>query len=213
MWMSSSASFDANGNFQWVRTWGGLNGEGKGNIYISGRFGCADCNFNAGPTGDPDPLSSHGDLDAFVSKCDANGNFLWAKTWGGAGQDGASGVAVDGANDVYVGGLISATVDLGGGPVTSQGLWDISLTKFAADGAFQRAHTWGRPGSDTNWGLTLDGMGNTYAFGSFQSTVDFDPGSGVDNHTASGVKHACLSKITGASPLLDKRLYLPLIVR
>lgn len=221
------SKFNANGDFQWVRTWGGLNGAGKGtvnagqlgavdgagNVYIIGRFGCANCNFNAGPTGNPDPHSSHGDLDAFVSKYDANGNFLWARTWGGPAWDASSGLAVDEAHNVYVGGMISATVDLGGGPVTSQGLMDASLSKFAADGAFQWAMTWGGPGSDTNWGLTLDGMGNAYAFGSFQNTVDFNPGSGVANHPASGVQDAYLSKFAGASPLLDKRLDLPLVMR
>lgn len=220
------SKFNANGDFQWVRTWGGLNGEGKGtvnagelgavdgagNVYIVGRFGCASCNFNAGPTGEPDTRSSHGDLDAFVSKYDANGNFLWARTWGGPGWDGAGGVAVDAANNVYVGGMISATVDLGSGPVTSQGLWDASLTKFAANGDFQWAQTWGGPGSDVNWGLTLDSVGNAYTFGFFQNTVDFDPGSGMDNHPASGVQDAYLSKFTGAFVPLDKRLYLPLFI-
>jgi hypothetical protein len=221
------SKFNSNGDFQWVRTWGGFDSGGKGtvnagelgavdgagNVYIVGRFGCANCNFNAGPTGNPDPHSSNGDLDAFVSKYDANGNFLWAKTWGGIGRDGAGGVAVDGVNNVLVGGIISATVDLGGEPVTSQGLWDVSLTKFAADSTFQWAMTWGGPGNDTSWGLTLDGVGNAYAFGSFQNTVDFDPGNGVANHPASGVQDGYLSKFTGTSTLLDKRLYLPLVMR
>jgi hypothetical protein len=223
------SKFDANGNFQWVRTWGGLDGGGKGtvnagelgavdgagNVYIVGRFGCANCNFNAGPTAqtNPDIHSSHGDLDAFVGKYDANGNFLWARTWGGIDPDGAGGVAVDGENNVLVSGLISATVDLGGGPVTSQGLWDISLTKFAADSTFQWAQTWGGLGSDVSWGLTVDGAGDAYAFGSFQNTVDFDPGGGMDNHTASGVKDAYLSKFMDTPPSLNKRLDLPLVMR
>lgn len=214
------SKFNADGDFQWVRTWGGLNSagqgtvnagelvatDGAGNVYLVGRFGCAHCNFNPA-------LSSNGDLDAFVSKYDASGNFLWAKTWGGIGWDGAGGVAVDAANNVYVGGMISATVDLGSGPVTSQGLWDASLTKFAADGAFQWAQTWGGSGNDINLGVTLDGVSNAYTFGPFQNTVDFDPGSGVGNHAASGIQDAYLSKFTGAFVPLDKRLYLPLVVR
>jgi hypothetical protein len=221
------SKFDANGNFQWVRTWGGLDSGGKGtvnagelvaadgagNVYIIGRFGCANCNFNAGPTGSADIHSSHGDADAFVSKYDTNGNFLWARTWGGADKDGAGGVAVDGANNVYVGGMISSTVDLGSGAVTSKGLSDASLTKFAADGTFQWAQTWGGPGNDVNWGVILDGAGNLYSFGIFKNMVDFDPGSGVDNHTASGTQDAFISKFAGTPISLDKRVYLPLIVR
>lgn len=221
------SKFDADGNFQWVRTWGGLDAGGKGtvnagetvatdgasDVYIVGRFGCATCNFNAGTTGNPDPHTSHGNADAFVSRYDTNGNFVWAKTWGGAGADGAAGVAVDGAHNVYVGGIISATVDLGGGPVTSQGLSDASLSKFAADGTFQWAQTWGGSGNDFNWGLTLDRTGNAYTFGSFQNTVDLDPSSGTNPHTASGTQDAYLSTFAESLVSLDQRVYIPVVIR
>ncbi len=221
------SKFDASGAFQWVRTWGGLDKDGKGtvnagelvaadgagNVYIVGRFGCAGCNFNAGPSGAPDPRSSSGNLDAFLSKYDPNGNFLWAKTWGGTGVDGAGGLAVDGAGDVYAAGVFSGTVDLGSGPVTSHGLLDISLTRFSAAGAFQWAQTWGGTGNDISWGLTLDTAGEIYPFGSFQNTVDFDPGDGTANRTASGVQDAYLSRLTHTPVLLDKRLYLSVIMQ
>ncbi len=221
------SKFDASGNFQWVRTWGGLDGGGKGtvnagevvvtdgadSVYIVGRFGCAACNFNAGLTGNADLHSSHGDADAFISKYDVNGHFIWAKTWGGAGADQAVGAAVDRAHNVYVGGIISATVDLGGGPVTSKGLLDASLSMFATDGTFQWAQTWGGPGNDYSLGVTLDGVGSMYTFGSFQNTVDLNPSSGIDQHTATGGEDAYLSKCTNTVIVFNQHVYVPLIRR
>jgi hypothetical protein len=221
------SKFDATGNFQWVRTWGGLDGGGKGtvnagevvatdgadSVYIVGRFGCAACNFNAGLTGNADPHSSHGDADAFISKYDVNGHFIWAKTWGGPGADQAVGAAVDGAHNVYVGGIISATVDLGGGPVTSKGLLDASLSKFATDGTFQWAQTWGGPGNDYSLGVTLGGVGNMYTFGFFQNTVNLNPSSGIDQHTATGGEDAYLSKFTDTPVVFNQHVYVPFIRR
>ncbi|MEI8306250.1 MAG: SBBP repeat-containing protein [Chloroflexales bacterium] len=221
------SKFDTNGIFQWVRTWGGLNAGGKGTVnagevvatdgadgvYIVGRFGCATCNFNAEPTGNPDPHTSHGDADAFISKYDVNGHFIWAKTWGGIGADGANSATVDGAHNVYVSGIISATVDLGGGPVTSHGLLDASLSTFAADGTFQSAQTWGGSGNDYGLGVTLNRVGTIYTFGSFQNTVNMNPSGGIDQHTAAGVEDAYLSKFADTPVLFDQHLYVPLIRR
>ena len=220
------SKFDGAGDFKWVRTWGGLNGassgtvnagelvaaDGAGDVYIVGRYGCAHCNFNAGPTAltDPDIHSSNGDVDTFVGKYDANGNFLWARTWGGSGTDGGGGLAVDSANNVYVGGIFSGTVDFGVGPVSSNGQFDFSLSKFSAGGALQWVRTWGGPGKDIAYGLTLDNANNLYAYGVFQNVVDFDPGSGTDNHSALGTQDACISKFS-LGPV--SFLSLPLILR
>ncbi len=46
------------------------------------------------------------------------------------------------------------------------------------------ARTWGGSGSDWGWEITEDGFGNVYVVGEFQGTVDFDPGEGIDIHSA-----------------------------
>jgi hypothetical protein len=223
------SKFDGDGNFQWVRTWGGLDGatsgtvnagelvaaDGVGDVYIVGRFGCANCNFNAGPTAltNPDIHSSKGVVDTFVSKYDTNGNFLWARTWGGPGTDGGGGLVVDSVNNVYVGGIFSDTVDFGAGPVASNGQFDFSLSKFSAGGVFQWVQTWGGPGNDISWGLSLDNANNLYAYGSFQDSVDFDPGSGIDNHSALGTQDACISKFSEGPISFTNRIYFPMIMR
>jgi hypothetical protein len=214
------SKFDSDGNFQWVRTWGGPGTEDSGAtvgvdhagyVYATGRFSCTHCNFNVGASGPVTPGDLHstqGDFDAFVSKFDSDGNFKWARTWGGAQIEIADTLAVDDANEVYVGALVAGTRGgLLGRIVTS----DASFTKFAPDGTLQWTKTWGGSGADSVWGLTVDGSGNVYLAGNFQSTVDFDPGSGVSNRTALGVQDAFLSKFGAASRVLTATVYLPLI--
>ncbi len=216
------SKFNSNGAFQWVRTWGGLETEDAGevvmvdkadNVYIGGRFQCTNCNFNAGPTGQPVLLSSIGDRDAFLSKYDASGNFLWAKTWGGTGWDAVGGLAVDQSNNVYASGLYSTTVDFGGGSVASHGLWDAFVNTFDAGGNFQGVKTWGGNGNDGCLNIAIDRTNALYAVGFFSGpgVVDLDPGTGVDNHTAIGGLDAFLIKFL--FPSVPSTLYLPLITQ
>ena len=206
LWFDSFLSkFDLNGNFQWAKTWGGegyddgpgLAMDGLGNLYVAGMYASQDINFDpaGGSGGLGHPAHDSGSIvDVFLSKFDAGGNFQWVRTWGGQGTEDATGlVAVDGANNVYVAGRfasVNCDFNPGGTPdihSTNGGL-DNFLSKFDASGNFQWAKTWGGSGADQANGLAVDGAGQVYVAGSFQNTVDFDPGSGTDSRTANGSK-------------------------
>ena len=84
------SKFDANGDFQWACSWGGgandhgygVAIDGSGNVYVTGYFfGTVDFDPGEGE----DAHSAFG-LDVVLSKFDSNGNFQWARTWGGAGD-------------------------------------------------------------------------------------------------------------------------------
>ncbi|MEO6305660.1 MAG: SBBP repeat-containing protein, partial [Bacteroidia bacterium] len=55
---------------------------------------------------DPGPavtnITSVGAEDVFISKIDAAGNFVWAKSFGGPGMDNGYGIVVDGLGDIYI---------------------------------------------------------------------------------------------------------------
>src|SRR4029078_109702 len=79
---------DAAGNFQWVKQMGGtqmdqawgISLDPSGNILTTGHFeGTVDFDPGSGTYN----LVSVGSLDAFISKLDPNGNFIWAKQVGG----------------------------------------------------------------------------------------------------------------------------------
>jgi len=218
------SKFDANGNFVWVRTWGGQDKDDAGgtvavdgadNVYVGGRFGSLDCDFN--PLGTADYHSSHGDLDAFISKFDANGAFQWAKTWGGSGWDATGDLAVDAWNNVYASGMFSDTVDFNPDPLitdmhtSASSKWDASFSKLAPDGAFQWAKTWGGSGTDGSYSLTLDSRGAAYLVGWFSNTVDFDPGGAGDNRNSNGQADAFLTQYLPA--LWPDIVFLPQVSR
>jgi hypothetical protein len=220
------SKFDSSGNFQWVRTWGGPGTEeasgavavdSSNNVYITGRFGCNPaCNFNAGPSAqtDPDPRQSNGDEGVFLSKYNSSGDYQWTRTWGGNGKDMPGGVTVDGWGDLYVPGWFQNTVDFNPGSATdnhtSNGLSDAFLSRLDSNGNFLWAGAWGGSGNE-NVSVADDGWGNIYAGGSFAGTVDFDPGPGVDSHTALGSQGAFVSKFTVI--LFPSHIYLPSIMR
>jgi len=202
------SKFDSSGNLKWTRTWGGgdndsglgVTVDGSGTVYTTGYF-CGTVDFD--PDIAVDYHISNGTGDAFMTKFDSSGIFQWAKTWGGVEGDLGYGVAVDGSGNVYVTGIFSETVDFDPGPGVDNHItiddYDIFLSKFDWSGNFLWARTWGgqpQPGDDydTGRGVAVDGSGNVYVTGWFQTTADFDPGPGEDYHTSSGWWDAFLSR-------------------
>jgi len=198
------SKFDSSGAFKWARTWGGgSHGEigysvavdGSGNVYVTGPFyGTADFDPGSGV----DNHTSNGEDDVFLSQLDTSGTFKWARTWGGSDWDEGFGVAVDGSGNVYVSGYLRGTVDFDPGSGvdnhTSNGTRDVFLSKFDSSGDFEWARTWGGSDWDEGCGVAVDGSGNVYVTGEFHDTVDFDTGSGVDNHTSNAEEDVFLSK-------------------
>ena len=129
-------------DFLWAKSMGGTLTEiglgnavdGSGNVYTTGYFeGTADFDPGAGTAN----LTSAGSSDIFVSKLDANGNFLWAKSMGGTASDIGYSIAVDGSDNVYTTGYFGGTVDFdpgaGTASLTSAGGLDIFVSKLGQD--------------------------------------------------------------------------------
>jgi hypothetical protein len=194
------SKFDSSGNFEWARTWGGSDmdrgmgvaADGSGNVYITGDFWSI-VDFDPGGG---NPHTSNGVNDVFLSKFDSSGNFKGAWTWGGSSYDRGSGVVADGSGYVYVTGDFVGTVEFdpsGGDPHTSNGSYDVFLSKLDASGNFEWARTWGGSHMDLGNGVAVDGSGYVYITGHFMGTVDFDPGGG-DPHASNGERDVFLSK-------------------
>jgi len=148
--------------------------------------------------------TSNGSADVFLSKHDIDGNFVWAKTWGGTGLDGGEDIAVYGGFDVFVVGRFCETVDFDPDPVlqyerTSNGWEDAFMSKFDVHGLFYNGLTWGGPGGfnelDRAYGITIRGQ-DLYITGQFGSTVDFDPGAGTTQLTAVGGADVYVSRFS-----------------
>ena len=129
-------------------------------------------------------------------------DWLWAKGMGGTGDDGGNAVAVDATGNVYTAGIFSGTADFDPGPgvfnLMSAGATDIFISKLDASGNFLWAKAMGGNGIPACNGMVVTASGNVYTTGDFNGTIDFNPGTGVFNLTAtpfSGWNDIFISKL------------------
>ncbi|MRG91605.1 SBBP repeat-containing protein [Polyangium spumosum] len=145
--------------------------DAQGNILLAGAFQGA---MNLGGN----MLTSGGKEDAFVAKLSPTGQVLWAKRFGDAQNQSATGIAADAQGNVYVTGIFIGTVNFGGSNLTSDTIFfqDVFLVKFAPDGT----HVWSQKFGDSNIqysrSLVVDALGNVVISGYFQQQVDFGGG-------------------------------------
>ena len=193
------SKLDSAGNFVWAKSFGGTyDDEGHdiavdsvGSVYTTGWFvGTVD--FDPGPG----TCNLFGDAaEIFVLKLDSAGNFVWAKSMGGGMADAGNGIAVDSAGNVYTTGFFndSGDFDPGPGTFTLTAIPGFEFTTFISKldrvGNFVWAKALGGATLYTEGGkdIAVDSAGNVYTTGWFFDTVDFDPGPGIFNLTASPV--------------------------
>jgi len=158
---------------EWPFAWGDVEDDGigdvavdiMGNVYATGIFrGTVD--FDPGPS--EWNLTSHGDVDAFLSKFDSTGHLLWAQSWGGGRHDDARKVKVDDNGNSYVVGYIDEANRVNA----------FYLRKFAPNGDNLWEYKWVTCyyycGGEAI-GVYADENG-VYITGGFLGSVDFDPG-------------------------------------
>ena len=202
---SSAASIyllklDSFGNFLWVKSFGGSIGgnsgntialDGVGHLYLGGNF-AGKTDFDPGDgTAFITPATGE---DAFIVKLDLNGNYVWARSFGGvginAGADGIGTLAVDGSGNIIASGLFRGEVDFDPGTgetkllSTFVGSSSFFILKLDSSGNFKWAKSIATSGPPYGGTLSLDNGGNVYASGIFYGSVDFDPGTGVESRTA-----------------------------
>ncbi len=190
---------DGSGNFVWAKRIGSSTGDGgsslaldaSGNVYTTGYFqGTVDFDPGAGTNN----LTSGSSGDAFISKLDGAGNFLWAKQMGGAAFTYGDGIVLDTYGNVYTTGYLSygGAIDFDPGAGTSNltavGNQDMFTVKLDNAGNFVwvRQISAGASTNTTSEGITLDGDNNIYTTGLFNGTTDFNEEAGTYNLTSSG---------------------------
>ena len=173
----------------------GLALDASANVYASGTFfGTGDFDPGAGSAN----LTSAGGTDAFVTKWNSAGEYIWAKNFGGSsnaiGQDDdvANAIAVDHNGNVVTTGFFRSTADFDPGvgvfEITSNGVMDIFVSKLDANGNFVWATALPEPGNNVGYDVAVDAVGNIYSTGQFGGQVDFDPGVDFHNLSSSGAE-------------------------
>lgn len=203
------SKLDALGNHVWVAqiegssalTGKGIDVDASGNVYSCGQF-FATADFDPG-AGSFD-MTSVSSADIYVQKLDSSGALVWAVQFGGNSGDTPFDIAVDDTGAVYTTGLHRAAGDFDPGSGTfnidSGSATDIFVQKMDTDSNFVWAVSMYGDGNERGNRIAVDADHNVYVTGNFEDTVDFDPGVGTRDLTASGSTDGFAMKLdnTGA---------------
>ncbi|MET0465199.1 MAG: gliding motility-associated C-terminal domain-containing protein [Chitinophagaceae bacterium] len=205
------SKLDKDGNFIWAKQVPTLlefadielKVDQQGNVYLASNL------MNPADM-DPGPgvfiLTPVGFRDAFVLKLDTDGNFIWAKQFGGPGDTGpeSHAVEVDKDNNVIICGMFNNTVDFDPGPAvlnfTSAAHFQEFMVKLSPSGDLIWAKQFGT-GKQVYHGshisdVKTDASGDIFLTGEFSGTCDFDPGAAEYPLTALSLQDGFVARMT-----------------
>jgi hypothetical protein len=170
--------YSSTGVFVRSQRWGGAgydDGEGlafdaANNLYVTGYFN-GSLDFGGGA------ITSTTQGSAFVFSQGSNAAHRWSKALAGSDQSYPGfekPLAVDGAGNVVLTGSYKATIDLGGGTLTSKGASDVYFVKLTTMGTHVWSKSYGGTGDDNGNGVALSAAGWAGLAGDFAGMGTFD---------------------------------------
>lgn len=182
--------FNANGIFQWVKTYAnagteencfGVDADDAGSVYVTGVF-------QGTVSFDAYTLTTNGVQDIVLAKLNTNnGSTTWAYGVGSAAQDEGSAVEIDKMGNIIFTGYFSQSFDADPSAttstLTSAGSFDTYFLKFNPAGSLLGAYKFGGNGADivAPGGLAIDNSNNIYICGNFTGTCNFGGASKTSN--------------------------------
>jgi len=149
-----------------------------------------------------DSTFNGGYIDVFVSKFSTNGDLLWSSYLGGIGVDWGYGIAVASDGSCYVTGFTASSdfPTLDAYNPSSNGDWDVFVSKFNTGGSLLWSTFFGGALWDEALGITVAGDDSCYITG-FTVSIDF-PILNAFNSTYGGYGEAFVSKFAANGSLL-----------
>lgn len=205
--------WDSNGDFQWVKdiradnsSYGvlarSIDFDEEGNVFVTGSWS-EEINF-----GEPGNVTfSPGGV--FLAKYNSSGVFQWAKPFNTSPTGYAYPSVNASSSGIYLSGYYSGSFDFNPGagidtlPIPNQ--YGGFLAKYNTSGDFQWVKGLNSPISCFINTAADDASGNIYVGGYYFGTVDFDPGPGEVNLTASGLYDAFIAKYNSSGNLVWAR--------
>ena len=175
------AKYNSAGTLQWVQKAGGTSGandyaygygvgvDGSGRAYIAGQY-------YGSMTIAGVALPSAGDSDVFIARFNAAGTAAdWGRRGGGNDYDAAYGLATDAAGNSSIVGEFYSTATFGAFSITSTTNLadDVFVARYDSAGTVLFAVGDGGTGYDYGERVALDGGGNTFISGGFESSATF----------------------------------------
>lgn len=208
------AKYNSSGTFQWAKQFNqsyqypwplsgffdniSVNSTG---IYLAGRFGG---NIDLNPGAGFDTLAAPSQSGMAVAiKLNLSGDYVWANKF--LPTDGSSSSSmytstIDASGNLYFGGSFTGTVDFdptnNSNEISSVGNnADMFMGKLNANGSLGWLKTITAENSQFFSAMDLDELGNVFFVGTFEDTVDFDPGAGEDIISAEALYDNFLLKL------------------
>jgi hypothetical protein len=193
------AKLNTNGDHVWSKKIGGsgwdqgtaITTDANGNVYTTGYF-TETIDFDPGAA--VSNLTNDQSNNAFVSKLDVNGDFVWAKGLGGTSistdYGKGKGIAIDLNENVFVIGEFEGTIDFdpnaGVQNYSSAGSRDIFVEKFSSNGDLDWVNVIGNSDEQNASSIVLDNAGAIYIAGYFEGVIDVDPSPSNYSLTSAG---------------------------
>ena len=206
------AKYDNLGQLMWAKGIGGGSHEharsitldASGNIFVAG-------DYNGLVDFDPGVGFSFQDVkgasDIFVAKYNPQGNFIWAKTFGGVGIESCRDMTLDAFGNLLITGVYQGTSDFdpNGGVInmTSAGQFDAFLLKLDVSGNYVWSKSIQSANSNYINQVVVDYTGNINIIGYFQGTADFDPSNATFSMTTIGDKSAFFAKYSAQGQFIN----------
>jgi len=217
--MTSKGSFDLfvckldqEGNLVWAKQLGGPSYDFATDIAVDHNGNAFVCGYTDGQqTGDlqvSDVKNSTGNDAGFICKLNRYGTIEWTKSLQGSSYTACYAITSDNEGALYTTGKFNGTSDFDPGKTsfnlssTSADEADMFLSKLNSEGEFLWAIKAGGRGEDKGMDLACDGNGNIVVTGSFESTIDFDPGKELSNLSSNGGSDIFICKLNSVGKLI-----------
>lgn len=120
-------------------------------------------------------LPNLGGSDGLITKTDAQGNFLWARSLSGPGNEIIRNITIDQQGDIIILGEFESGANFSGTQLSNDGEADGFLAKLNPDGGI----IWVKSISNENYAgfneVNVDANGNIYALGEFTNSISIGP--------------------------------------
>lgn len=188
--------FDTNGTAVWIRACAGYSSfmGGGGNIvidanknsYITGNF------ENTAIFGNDTLYNANGWIDMYFAKYDSSGKAIWAKQINSTTDAMGVGIAMGNDTSIYVTGYFANSATFGSINVNSIA-GDMFLARFDSSGNCSRV----KQATALGMGVGVDGNGDVYATGVFDTVVQFDSNPQLISYGQNDIYLAKISALSG----------------
>jgi hypothetical protein len=172
-WDIFLAKYNSDGAHLWSVNYGGSGNDvgysvaidASDNVFVTGAFATT---ADLGGT----ILTAVGGTDIFVAKYDPFHALLWCRGMGSVSGDRGAAITVDDAGGAIVAGEFQTTVDFGGGPLTSAGLFDLFVARYSSGGLHRWSFRAGAATSDYAGSVFVGNAVELLLTGRFQGTIN-----------------------------------------